>query len=134
MESTILIRKFQITNYPSLIPFNGSVGSGTGGKITRMQSPIDVTWDDGTQMKMVFQQGGPEIPSKSKRTPGEPYRVYPKALTANSGGAELGVYFRKRLSLPSNAIITYNDLRKYGRDYVTLTLTNAGNYEIDFQP
>lgn len=134
MESTIPIRKFQIDNYPSLIPFNGSVGSGSGGKITRMQSPIDVIWDDGTQMKMIFQQGGPEVPSRRFRAPGAPYRVYPKALTANSGGVELGVYFRKRLGLPNNAIITYNDLRKYGRDYVTLTLTNSGNYEINFQP
>ena len=134
MESTIPIRKFQIDNYPSLIPFNGTVGSGTGGKITRMQSPIDVTWDDGTFMKMLFQQDGPEVPSKSKRAPGAPFRVYPKALTANSGGVELGIYFRKRLGLANNAVITYSDLRKYGRDYVTLTLTNAGNYELDFHP
>lgn len=132
MESTIPIRKFQIVNYPSLIPFNGTVGSGTGGKITRMQSPIDVIWDDGTQMTMLFQQGGPEIPSASKRAAGDPFRVYPKALTASSGGVELGIYFRKRLGLSNNAIITYADLRKYGRDYVTLTLTNAGNYELDF--
>lgn len=132
MESTIPIRKFQIANYPSLIPFNGSVGSGSGGKITRMQNPIDVTWDDGTIMKMLFQQGGPQVPAKSKRALGAPYRIYPKALTASSGGVELGVYIRNRLGLKSNAIITYNDLRKYGRDYVTLTLTNAGEYELDF--
>ena len=132
MESTIPIRKFQIDNYPLLIPFNGAVGSGTGGKITRMQSPIDVIWDDGVQMTMLFQQGGPEVPSEGKRAPGAPYRVYPKALTANSGGVELGVYFRRRLGLNNDAIITYADLRRYGRDYVTLSLTNAGNYELDF--
>ena len=83
-------------------------------------------------MKMVFQQGGVEVPSKSNRAPGAAYRQYPKALTSNSGGEELGVYLRKRLGLPSNAIVTYNDLRTYGRDYVALTLTNAGNYELDF--
>ena len=132
MESTIPIRKFQIENYPSLIPFNGKVGTGSGGKITRMQSPFEVTWDDGTVMKMVFQQGGPEIPPKSKRLPTDPFRVYPKALTANSGGVELGKYLRKRMGLKSNAVVTYNDLRKYGRDYVVLSLTNAGNYELDF--
>ena len=36
------------------------------------------------------------------------------------------------MGLSSSAVITYNDLRKYGRDYVVLSLTNAGNYELDF--
>ncbi len=132
IEAVLPIRKFHITNHPLLIPFNGSVGSGSGGKIQRMQNPIDMTWDDGTKMKMIFQQGGVEVPSKSKRTPGAPFKQYPKALTSNCGGEELGVYLRNRLGLSPNAIVTYDDLRKYGRDYVTLTLTNAGNYELDF--
>lgn len=132
MESVLPIRKFHIEHYPLLIPFNGSVGSGTGGKIQRMQSPIDMIWDDGTVMKMLFQQGGSEIPPKGKRAPGAAYRQYPKALTSNSGGGELGSYLRRRLGLPSDVTVTYNDLRAYGRDYVTLTLTNAGIYELDF--
>lgn len=132
MESVLPIRRFHIDNYPLLIPFNGSVGSGTGGRIQRMQSPIDMTWDDGTKMTMLFQQGGVEVPSRAKRLPEDAYRQYPKALTSSSGGEELGIYLRKRLGLSSNAIVTYNHLRDYGRDYVTLTLTNAGNYELDF--
>lgn len=132
MEAIIPIRKFQIENHPLLIPFNGTVGSGSGGKIQRMQNPIDVIWDDSTTMKMIFQQSGVEIPPKGKRTSNTTYRQYPKALTANSGGEELGIYFRSRLVLPPNAVVTYEDLRKYGRDYVTLTLTAAGNYELDF--
>ncbi len=132
MESVLPIRKFHIENYPLLIPFNGTVGSGSGGKVQRMQNPINMTWDDGTKMTMIFQQGGVEIPSKSKRNPGDAYRQYPKALTSNSGGIELGVYIRKRLGLPPDATVTYDHLRKYGRDYVTLTLTNDGNYELDF--
>lgn len=132
MESVIPIRKFQIEHYPLLIPFNGSVGSGTGGKITRMQSPIVMTWDDSVAMVMLFQQGGCQVPSKGNRAPGAPYRVYPKGLTASSGGVELGKYFRDRLGLNHDAIVTYDDLRKYGRDYVTLTLTNSGDYELDF--
>ncbi len=132
MEAVIPIRKFHVDNYPLLIPFNGTVGSGSGGKVQRMQNPIDMIWDDGTTMTMLFQQGGTEVPSKGKRKPGDAYRQYPKALTSNSGGEELGVYLRKRLGLPPNAVVTYEDLRKYGRDYVTLTLTSSGNYELDF--
>lgn len=131
-ESVIPIRSFQIDNYPTLIPFNGSVGSGSGGKCTRMQSPIDMTWDDGTKMTMLFQQGGPQRPNPGQRTAGAPYRVYPKALTTSSGGSELGAYIRNRLGLAIDADITYDDLRNYGRDYITLTLTNAGDYELDF--
>ena len=132
MEAIIPIRKFQIENHPLLIPFNGTVGSGSGGKIQRMQNPIDVIWDDSTTMKMIFQQGGVEIPPKGKRTSKMTYRQYPKALTANSGGEELGIYFRSHLGLSPSAVVAYEDLRKYGRDYVTLTLTAAGNYELDF--
>lgn len=134
MESILPIRKFHVDNYPLLIPFNGTVGSGSGGKIQRMQNPIVMTWDDGTKMTMLFQQGGTEVPSKGKRAPGAAYRQYPKALTASSGGEELGKYLRARMGLPSSHVVTYNDLRKYGRDYVTLTLTAAGNYELDFNP
>ncbi len=134
MESVLPIRKFHVDNYPLLIPFNGTVGSGSGGKIQRMQNPIVMTWDDGTKMTMLFQQGGTEVPSKGKRAPGAAYRQYPKALTASSGGEELGIYLRNRMGLPTSAVITYKDLRNYGRDYVTLTLTAAGNYELDFNP
>lgn len=131
-ESVIPIRSFQIDHYPTLIPFNGSVGSGSGGKCTRMQSPLDMTWDDGKKMTMLFQQGGPQRPIPSQQVSGTPFRIYPKALTTSSGGSELGEYIRSRLGLPINADVTYDDLRKYGRDYVTLTLTNAGEYELDF--
>ena len=134
MESVLPIRKFHITNYALLIPFNGVVSSGSGGKIQRKQSPIVMTWDDGTKMKMVFQQGVVEVPSKSNCAPGAAYLQYPKALTSNSSGEELDVYLRKCFGLPSNAIIAYNNLHTYGRDYVTLIFTNSRNYEIDVTP
>jgi len=132
MESVLPIRAFHVKNYPLLIPFNGAVGSGTGGKSQRMQKPIEMIWDDGTKMTMLFQQRGVEVPPKGKRVPGSAYRQYPKALTASSGGVELGKYLRNRMNLPHDKEITYDDLRTYGRDYVTLTLTKAGEYELDF--
>lgn len=132
LESCIPIRSFVVNAHPALIPFNGIVGSGSGGKRTRRQTPIDVTWDDGTVMKMLFQQDGTKIPPRPPK--GTPQHIYPKALTANSGGVELGHYFRDRMKLPYNHFITYADLRTYGRDYVTLTLNSAGTYELDFQP
>lgn len=132
MESVLPIRAFHIKHYPLLIPFNGTVGSGAGGKSQRMQKPIEMTWDDGRKMTMLFQQVGVEVPPKGKRAPGSAYRQYPKALTASSGGVELGIYLRDRMNLPHDKEITYDDLRTYGRDYVTLTLTKSGEYELDF--
>lgn len=131
-EASIPIRAFIIDNHPTLIPFHGAVGSGTGGKITRRQSSIDVLWDDGTVMAMHFEGNGPTRPTKAKCSPGTPYRIYPKQLTSSSGGAELGKYIRKRLGVSGRSTITYNDLVNYGRDYITFTLTNSGDYEIDF--
>ena len=127
MESVLPLRAFHFIHYPLLIPFNGEVGSGTGGKIQRRQNPIEMTWDDGTKMIMLFQQGGKKV----ERAPGV-WVQYPKALTTSSGGLELGRYLRKRMGVDTEKELTYDDLRKYGRDYVTLTLTKSGEYELDF--
>lgn len=131
-EAAIPIRAFHINHYPTLIPYHGEVGSGAGGRITRRQGPIEVLWDDGTTMKMHFEGNGYDRPTPSNRTPDDPYRTYPKQLTTDNGGAELGEYLRKRLNIGGRVTITYADLIAYGRDYITFSLTSAGNYEIDF--
>ena len=131
-EAYIPIKAFDIDMYPLIIPPLGMVGSGAGGKATRRLGPVTVTWDDGAVMQMLFQGNGPTRPSPSKRTPGAPYREYPKQLTTNEGGTVLGEYLRKRIGVGGRDIITYADLRKYGRDYITLTLVGTDNYEADF--
>lgn len=133
-EAYIPIKAFDIDNYPLIIPALGTVGSGVGGKSTRRLGPVTVTWDDGEVMKMLFQGNGPTRPTPAKRAPGSPYREYPKQLTTDEGGAALGEYLRKRLGVGGRAVITYKDLKSYGRDYITLTLVGADDYEADFQP
>ncbi len=131
-EAYIPIKAYDIDTYPLIIPPLGIVGSGSGGKNTRRQNPVTVTWDDNTVMKMLFQGNGPQRPTQSKRKSGEPYREYPKQLTTDSGGSELGKYLRKRLKVGSHDLITYNDLKNYGRDYITLILIGPNEYEADF--
>ena len=131
-EAYIPIKAYDIDTYPLIIPPLGTVGSGTGGKTTRRLGPVTVTWDDGTVMQMLFQGNGPTRPTPSMRVPGAPFREYPKQLTTNEGGAVLGEYLRNRLGVGGRSLITYRDLSKYGRDYITLTLVSAGNYEADF--
>lgn len=133
-EAYIPIKAYDIDTYPLIVPPLGTVGSGTGGKSTRRLGPVTVTWDDGTVMQMLFQGNGPTRPTPTKRAPGAPYREYPKQLTTDEGGAVLGQYLRTRMGIGGRALITYSDLARYGRDYITLTLISAGNYEADFHP
>ena len=44
----------------------------------------------------------------------------------------LGRYLRKRLDVPIDYLITMNDLKRYGRDNVTLSLIEEGVYYADF--
>lgn len=132
-EAFIPISAFVIDNHPTLIPYHGNVGSGSGGKITRRQDPIEVIWDDGTPMKMLFQGDGVERPTKAKRSSSNDiYKIYPKNFSASSGGEELGRYLRERMGLTPKHKFEYKDLIQYGRDYIVFSLTNSGNYEIDF--
>lgn len=131
VEAYIPIKNFDLKYYAAMFPPCGMPGSGSGGKITRRLSPVTVTWDDGTVMQMLF-QATQDYPGNHKN--GQPFLVYPKQLTANSGGAELGEYLRKRMGVPARKMVTMADFKKYGRDYITLTYISPGNYEADFQP
>lgn len=133
-EAYIPIKAFDIDTYPLIVPPLGTVGSGSGGKSTRRLGPVTVTWDDGIVMQMLFQGNGPTRPTPAKRVPGTPFREYPKQLTTDEGGVVLGEYLRKRLGVGGRSLITYRDLSRYGRDYITLTLISTGNYEADFHP
>lgn len=133
-EAYIPIKAYDIDTYPLIVPPLGIVGSGTGRKRTRRLGPVTVTWDDGTVMQMLFQGNGPTRPTPAKRVSGAPFREYPKQLTTNEGGTVLGEYLRRRLGVGGRSLITYRDLSRYGRDYITLTLISTGNYEADFHP
>lgn len=128
-EAYIPIKKFDLKYHQVMIPICGAPGSGTGGKKTRMQSPVTVTWDDGTVMRMLF-QGTQEYPAKVKA--GTPQMVYPKQLSTDDGGIVLGEYLRRRMNVPGHKVITMADLTDYGRDYITLTYLSPGIYEADF--
>lgn len=128
-EAYIGIGVFDLKYNGAMFPICGAVGTGSGGKSTRRLNPVTVTWDDGTVMKMLF-QGTQEYPRR--RNPGDPYMIYPKQLSTDKGGIFLGEYLRKRMGIPGRKLITYADLKKYKRDYITLTYINSGNYEADF--
>lgn len=57
---------------------------------------------------------------------------YGKNLTTPYNNSILGAYFRKRLNLPSGALVTPSTLRKYGRKNVVFYKFDDDNYYLDF--
>ena len=131
----IPIDAWDIDTYPLMFFPLGGVGSGTGGKKTRTSSPVTVTWNHNgtyTTMPMHFEGKGVQRPTAGKRLPNAPFQQFPKQLTTDGHGEDLGRYLRTLLGVSGTKLITYNDLKKYGRDYVTLRYIAPGQYEIDF--
>ena len=55
-----------------------------------------------------------------------------KAIETYGNNSQLGLYFRKRLGLPSGAFVTLIDLKKYGRTDVTFYKIDDENFFMDF--
>lgn len=123
MEACIPISAKHIDNYPLLFPPKQLVKNTSDGKISRVNDPIEIIWDDGYIMKAIFSGNGPRRND----------RLFPKQLTSNDGGgAELGGYIRHRMGLSERHVILYSDLVNYGRDNIQLTFIQEGVYAADF--
>lgn len=108
--------------------------------------PIDVIWDDGTEMQMLL-EGNQEIEG----------RLYPKQLSTYKNKSEIGIYLRKRIgdkigvdlsisndlskedfkskaSEYKDKLITKDMLEKYGRTSIEVKLIGDKTYYFDFSP
>lgn len=101
---------------------------------SRQSDPIELIWDDGFIM-----------PASLEGRQTYNGRNYPKQLTSYSNKKAilsngekvsaksiLGRYLRKRLSVPIDHQISLQDLHRYGRDNITLSLIEEGIYYADF--
>lgn len=124
MESYIKISANHIDKYPLLFPPIAINRKSNDGKITRKNDPIDIIWDDGYVMRCL-------LCGKGCIRNG---RVYPKQITSTGDGGNslMGEYIRKRMGLEKRHIITYEDLKRYGRDTIELTYIQEGVYSADF--
>ncbi len=91
------------------------------GRRDRNNDIIDLIWDDGTLMQGLLEQ--------NSTIDGV---VYPKALSSSPNKNELGLYIRRRMGLPADAIITRADLLRYGRTDVGISKQGDGIYALDF--
>ena len=104
-----------------------------GSRRRRNSDPIEIIWDDGYIMDASF-EGNQIIDGET----------YPKQLASYSAKIPslngeriskksiLGRYLRKRLNVGVNHQITCEDLEKYGRTYISLSLIDEGVYYADF--
>jgi len=55
-----------------------------------------------------------------------------KAIETPESNALLGEYFRRRLNLDSGALVTFEDLERYGRSDVSITRYSDSEFKLDF--
>lgn len=91
------------------------------GRRDRHNDIIDLIWDDGTLMQGLLEQ--------DSIIDGV---VYPKALSSSPSKKEIGIYIRRRMGLPDDAIITKADLVRYGRTDIGISKQGDGIYALDF--
>jgi len=116
------IRVDLVRAIPSLFPNNGINPNHGKGQAFKNNSPnAEIIFDDGTVMDARFEQ-------ESITNTG----VFYKALCSYPDKGTYGRYIRKRLGLPSNALITDAHIAKRGKDTITLELLSPGVYYCDF--
>lgn len=131
-DAYIPIPKPVINNSNFFPPFDPLYNSKS--KRKRDSDPIEIIWDDGVVMEA----------SAEGIQKGNDGKEYPKNLTSYSskskkelGGISkksiLGRYLRKRMNISDlQRVITYDDLKQYGRDHITMTKISDGVYSADF--
>ncbi|MGO1058534.1 restriction endonuclease PLD domain-containing protein [Planococcus sp. FY231025] len=122
-DSYITIRTSHLRNYPMLFPkkqINTNLIDGVP-KGHRRSDPIELIWDDGQIMQALLEGTQPMDETR-----------YPKQISSFPSKNILGIYIRKRMGLPPNALITMEDLEKYGRKDIKISLLKDGTYYIDF--
>lgn len=121
-DAYIPIRMNHIRHFPDLFPpkQNAPITT-TGGRQQRHNDSIEMIWDDGEVMEGLL-EGSQDMDGNK----------YPKNLSSSPQKSILGSYFRRRLGLTSNTLITMDHLNSYGRNYVSVSLLPNGTYYMNF--
>lgn len=127
-DACIKIGMELINHYPKLFPIKQKAPTNIDGvlrKEHRHNDNIEIIWDDGTTMTALLEGSVP------KNVGGERV-VYPKQLASTPSKATLGKYLRNRLGIKEGIPITLEDLEKYGRTTIDVSLQGEGIYFFDF--
>lgn len=115
-----------VEHYPELFPQKSEApSSDIGKKGHRHNDNIEILWDDGTSMLGLLE--GNRIDKSSGQN-----ILYPKQISSFPKKSILGKYLRNRMKIPEGKYISYEDLEKYGRTTVDVSLQGEGVYYFDF--
>ncbi len=121
-DAYIAIRKRYLKSCPTLFPPKQEFPSiDYGGRLQRHNDIVEIIWDDGTVVDGLLEGNQKENGV-----------MYPKQISTASRKSLMGEYLRKRIGVPSGAFVIKNDLLKYGRTDITVTLLDEGIYYFDF--
>lgn len=125
-DAYIRITVNDIKAFPDLFPpkkYFGIENPLSSGRRNRENDEVELIWDDGEKMIGLLEG------QQSKPING---LMYPKQLSTSPQKSILGKYLRKRLGVDMNHTITKADLKRYGRDYIDISLIGEGIYYMDF--
>lgn len=124
-DANIPIRAEHIRMYPELFPQKQDFSSvTTGGRNSRHNDAIEILWDDGTTMEGLLEGNG-----KVSDFPGI---KFPKQISSFPDKKDLGLYIKRRLGLNPGQRVSKNDLDRYGRTHIDVSLLGEGIYYFDF--
>lgn len=119
-DACIPIRMDHIRKYPNIFPQlqpNPENRKGT------LKEVIEFVWDDGVVMQGRLEGSQPSQKRSVK---------YPKQLASFPHKDELGIHFRQRLNVPLGKRVYREDLIRYGRDTIDISIIEEGVYYLDF--
>lgn len=128
-DAYIRIGSELLEKYPMMFPQKKEAPSDNDTTVVRKDhrhnDSIEILWDDGTIMTGLLEGSIPKVIGGVKAN-------YPKQISTTPKKAELGKYLRKRMNISEGIPITYEDLVKYGRTTVDVSLQGEGVYYFDF--
>ena len=122
-DAYIAIKKDYIRQYPSLFPpkQNFTTMTNIGGRQNRHNDIVDIIWDDGFIMDGLF-EGSQD----------ENGLTFPKQISSFPRKSIMGEYIRNRLGISPGQAVIIEDLQRYGRTTIDISLQEEGVYFFDF--
>jgi len=119
-DACIPIRMEHIRKYPKLFP---ALQPDPENRKGTLKEVIEFVWDDGVIMQGRL-EGSQPLPNSDIK--------FPKQLASFPHKDELGIYIRERMDIPLGERVLREDLMKYGRDTISISLIEEGVYHLDF--
>lgn len=119
-DACIPIRMEHIRKYPKLFP---ALQPDPESRKGTLKEVIEFVWDDGVIMQGRL-EGSQPLPNSGIKLP--------KQIASFPHKDELGIYIRERLNIPLGKRVLREDLVKYGRDTISVSVIEEGVYYLDF--